>query len=98
MFESAGQFVRLGETERPEVEIRVDGCLVACLLGDTLLTAMLLEGNRLRDSEFGDGSRAGFCNMGACQDCWVSLSDGTRARACTTYVRPGMSVFTREGR
>lgn len=95
---SAGQFIRLGETERAPVEIRIDGASVSCLAGDTLLTAMLLNGRVLRHSEFGDGPRAGFCNMGACQDCWLILSSGERVRACTTEVRDGMVVLTREAR
>lgn len=95
---SAGQFIRLGETERASVEIRIDGARVSCLAGDTLLTAMLLNGRVLRHSEFGDGPRAGFCNMGACQDCWLTLGSGERVRACTTEVRDGMVVLTREAR
>ena len=96
MFQGAGQFIRLGETERPTVGIKVDGRPVLCLAGDTVLTAILLHGTRLRQSEFGDGPRAGFCNMGACQDCWVSLSNGKRLRACTTQVSEGMHIITDE--
>lgn len=95
---STGQFIRLGETERAPVEIHIDGESVTCLGGDTLLTAMLLNGRLLRHSEFGDGPRAGFCNMGACQDCWLMLGSGERVRACTTEVRNGMVVLTREAR
>ncbi|EIM76974.1 hypothetical protein A33O_03855 [Nitratireductor aquibiodomus RA22] len=76
--------------------MRVDGRTLRCLEGDTLLTALLLEGHRLRDSEFGDGPRAGFCNMGACQDCWITLDDGSRVRACTTYAASGMTIWTEE--
>ena len=53
---------------------------------------MLVNGIRLRDSEFGDGARAGFCLMGACQDCWVWMADGGRLRACTTPVVDGLSI------
>jgi aerobic-type carbon monoxide dehydrogenase small subunit (CoxS/CutS family) len=38
--------------------------------------------------------RAGFCLMGACQDCWVWLADGSRLRACTTLLAEGMQVRT----
>lgn len=93
---SAGQFVRLGETSRASVLIHVDGEAVSCLAGDTVLTALLLHGRRVRVSEFGDGPRAGFCNMGACQDCWVSLAGGERRRACTTYVQSGLQIVTQE--
>ena len=43
---------------------------------------------------FGDGTRAGFCLMGACQDCWVWDDAGQRLRACSTTVVEGMSVRT----
>jgi aerobic-type carbon monoxide dehydrogenase small subunit (CoxS/CutS family) len=49
----------------------------------------------LRDSEFGDGRRAGFCLMGACQDCWVWTAQGERVRACSTPALPGMSIVTK---
>jgi aerobic-type carbon monoxide dehydrogenase small subunit (CoxS/CutS family) len=48
----------------------------------------------VRAAEFEDGARAGFCLMGACQDCWVSLEDGTRLRACTSFVAEGMRIVT----
>jgi predicted molibdopterin-dependent oxidoreductase YjgC len=89
-----GQFVRISETERPEIIIHVDGEPVTALAGDTVLTALLLAGARLRDFEFGDGGRAGFCLMGACQDCWVRLEEGGSLRACTTYVRAGLRLRT----
>ena len=92
-----GQFVRLSETERPEIIIHVDGKPVTALAGDTVLTALLLAGAQLRDFEFGAGARAGFCLMGACQDCWVRLDAGGSLRACTTYVRDGMRLTTGGG-
>lgn len=89
------RFVRLAETMRPEVRLRVDGREVVALAGDTLMVALLTHGLRLRDSEFGDGPRAGFCLMGACQDCWVWAPSGQRLRACSTPVAPGLDVLTR---
>jgi NADH dehydrogenase/NADH:ubiquinone oxidoreductase subunit G len=72
----------------------VDGCAVEALEGDTLLVAVLAAGARLRESEFGDGPRAGFCLMGACQDCWVWTEAGGRLRACSTPVAEGMRIVT----
>ena len=89
------RFVRLAETDRPSLTLQIDGESAAALAGDTLLVALLTHGRRVRDSEFGDGPRAGFCLMGACQDCWVWTEDGTRLRACSTVVEAGMSVLTR---
>jgi D-hydroxyproline dehydrogenase subunit gamma len=91
---SVPQFKRLKSTGRSAVEIRIDGTPRQTLAGDTVLTALLLAGRRVRQSDIDPGWRAGFCLMGACQDCWVWLEDGGRVRACTTVVEPGMSVLT----
>ncbi len=88
------QFTRLAEQHRPKLALVVDGVRIEALEGDTILTALLLAGTHVRVSEFGDGPRAGFCLMGACQDCWVALGDGRRVRACTTAVAEGMVVIT----
>lgn len=85
----------MGEMARPLVRLDVDGTAVEAREGDTLLVALLTNGIGLRDSEFGDGMRAGFCLMGACQDCWVWTADGGRLRGCTTPVTAGMSIVTR---
>ena len=89
------QFRRLAESDRPRIRLVIDDRSCEALAGDTLLTALLTNGRRLRSSEFGDGPRAGFCLMGACQDCWVALDDGTRLRACTSFVADGMRIVPR---
>ncbi len=90
----SSRFVRLAETGRTRVRIVIDGHPVEALAGDTLMVAMLDNVRQLRESEFGDGRRAGFCLMGACQDCWVWTADGRRLRACTTVVAEGMNLVT----
>jgi predicted molibdopterin-dependent oxidoreductase YjgC len=90
----SGRFIRLGETGRKTVKIRVDGADVDALAGDTVLVAMLCSGDHVRQSEFGNEVRAGFCLMGACQDCWVWTAGGERLRACTTVVSEGMQIVT----
>ena len=89
-----GRFIRLGETGRPAVRIEIDGKPASALEGDTLLVALLNNVDRLRQSEFGDGPRSGFCLMGACQDCWVWTARGERLRACSTPVADGMRILT----
>ena len=91
---AAAQFHRLETGARAAVHISIDGRPHEALVGDTLLTALLTAGRRVRSSEFGDGPRAGFCVMGACQDCWVTLGGGQRVRACSTFVREGMAIHT----
>jgi len=90
------RFRRLAETDRPTLSLTVDGQPVTALAGDTLMVAMLTAGTALRDSEFGDGRRAGFCLMGACQDCWVWTEAGDRLRACSTPASDGLAISTRQ--
>jgi predicted molibdopterin-dependent oxidoreductase YjgC len=52
----------------------------------------------VRHSEFSGKPRAGFCLIGACQDCWVRGEDGKRMRACSTRVEAGMRVVTEDVR
>ena len=74
---------RLRDISRKPIRLSLDGQVIEALEGDTLLTALLAaDAGHLRQSEFGDGPRAGFCLMGACQDCWVDLKGKGRVRAC----------------
>ncbi len=89
----AGLLRRAVERRSADVPITIDGAPCTAKAGDLLITAVLLHRTSLRRFEFGPGERAGFCWMGACQDCWVSLADGRRVRACTTAVEPNMAVL-----
>ncbi|MGY2229833.1 (2Fe-2S)-binding protein [Pseudomonas tolaasii] len=91
-------FKRLAETARPAVAFTLDGQPASGLLGDTLLTAVLTYAEHLRGSDFSAERRAGFCLMGACQDCWVRLADGRRVRACSTLLEEGHAVSRDPGR
>ncbi|MGX8011816.1 (2Fe-2S)-binding protein [Mesorhizobium sp. ORM8.1] len=91
---NTGRIVRLAERDRAEVQFFLDGEMRYALAGDTVLTAMLAPGHTLRNSEFGPEPRAGFCLMGACQDCWVWQEAGPRVRACSTPVTGGMRLRT----
>ena len=72
----------------------LDGRVVSALAGDTVLTAVLTQGQQLRRSEFSGEPRAGFCLMGACQDCWIATESGERLRACSTFIEPGMRLLS----
>jgi predicted molibdopterin-dependent oxidoreductase YjgC len=89
-----GRFRRLDETDRAPVRLTVDGSEITALVGDTLMVAMLANGLALRSAEFGPERRAGFCLMGACQDCWVRDTDGNAFRACSTEVVEGLAIST----
>ena len=88
------RFARLAETGRRVVAFTIDGVPATALEGDTVLVALLTSGRRVRDSEFGDATRAGFCLMGACQDCWVRDGSGAKIRSCSTPVTDGMAIQT----
>lgn len=85
--------VRLIELDRPSLEFSLDGAPATAREGDTILTAVLTVRRHLAEPQPDDGPRAGFCMMGACQECWVAV-DGMPVRACGTLVIAGMRVAT----
>jgi len=89
---------RIARNDHAPVVFTLDGVDCEGRAGDTLLTAILCHADKLSDSEFLGAPRAGFCLMGACQDCWVLLASGQRLRACSTELAPGMAVVTRQQR
>src|SRR5262249_20752014 len=91
----SGRLVRAVAPAGPPLRLLVDGAEVTAYVGDSVLVAVLCAGDALRRHEFSDEPRAGFCLMGACQDCWVWLADHSRVRACTTLATEGMHVLTR---
>jgi len=88
-------FRRVAETARERVPFTLDGEALHALAGDTVLTAVLTHRGVLRHTEWRGEARAGFCLMGACQDCWVRTEAGERLRACSTFVVQGMRLVTR---
>jgi predicted molibdopterin-dependent oxidoreductase YjgC len=93
---AGARFIRLGEQDRALIQITVDGEPITALEGDTLMTAILTHQRSLRRNNFSLGRRAGFCLMGACQDCWVWSHAGERMRSCSTYVAEGMDIYTQQ--
>jgi D-hydroxyproline dehydrogenase subunit gamma len=85
---------RLSRHELPIVSFTLNGEACSGRAGDTVLTAILTQSDQLRLSDFSGYPRAGFCQMGACQDCWVLTSDGGRIRACSTALERGMNLQT----
>lgn len=85
---------RLAERDRAVIPFTLDGQPASGLQGDTLLTAVLTAEDSLRGSDFSGEPRAGFCLMGACQDCWVWTRGGERLRACSNEVRDGLDIVT----
>ncbi|MDR7145146.1 (2Fe-2S)-binding protein [Rhizobium sp. BE258] len=86
--------MRLPIAKAEEITITVDGEAYAARLGETVLTALRMGPGHVRHFEFAAEKRAGFCLMGACQDCWLWQEDGQRLRACTTRAECGMRLAT----
>ena len=91
-------FKRVAEHDREPLPFLLDGQPAQGMNGDTLLTAILTNATHLRGSDFSAKPRAGFCLMGACQDCWVRLGDGRRVRACSTLLEAGQHIRREPGR
>ncbi|MBV9115544.1 MAG: (2Fe-2S)-binding protein [Hyphomicrobiales bacterium] len=89
-----GQVVRVKRRHAPLVVIEIDGEQVEAFAGESVLVAVLAHRPALRHLEFSGEPRAGFCLMGACQDCWVEIEGVGGARACTTPVSAGLRVST----
>lgn len=89
-----GQMVRVQDTERKTISFSLDGQAMTALQGDTIMTAILTQKTALRQNEFSHQPHAGFCLMGACQDCWIWCADGSRVRSCTTLLEPGMQLLS----
>lgn len=84
------QFRRVAARTGPLVTLSFEGAAIRATTGDSVLAALLESGALIRRLEFCGEPRAGFCLMGACQDCWVWSAEGGRIRACTTEVADGM--------
>lgn len=93
MERSQAQFRRVARRTGATVTLSFDGTTIRATAGDSVLTALLENDAFVRRLEFGAEPRAGFCLMGACQDCWVWSAAGGRIRACTTPVSEGMELF-----
>lgn len=91
---SAAILKRVAEIGRKPIAFVLDGKAATALAGDTVLTAVLTQATQLRRSEFSGEPRAGFCMMGACQDCWIATESGQRLRACATFLEEGMRLVT----
>lgn len=91
-----GLFARLVDQDRPSCRFYVNGEPCSGRKGDTVMTALLTLNAYLRLTEFTQSPRAGFCLMGACQDCIVMQENGDRFRACATLLQEDMRLVIPE--
>ncbi len=79
------------------ITIHVDGKRVAAYDGESVFAALLAAGIRTLRHPFKDQpetARGGFCGMGVCQECRVTIDGRPDGRACMTEVREGMEILT----
>lgn len=88
------QFYRRYRLDEEPIPFLLNGISCTGRRGDTVMVAILSIAGELRTTEFTGERRAGFCLIGACQDCYVLTPEGARVRACTTVLRPGMEFIT----
>jgi len=75
--------------------IQVDGEFVQAFSGETLATVILSAGKKaISKSSKTKSPRSYYCGIGICNDCLVTLENGTRVRACQTLAVPFMKVKT----
>lgn len=89
------QFIRRYRRDAAAIPFTLNGEPCQGRSGDTVLTAILTLEGHVRQTEFSGENRAGFCLIGACQDCVVLTDTGERLRACTTPLQAGMVFITR---
>lgn len=93
---SRQQLTRRYRQDEQPISFTLNGRSYTGRRGDTVLTAILTVSDHLRHTEFSGENRAGFCLIGACQDCFVMQETGGRIRACTTALQAGMSFITND--
>ena len=79
------------------VMLTVNGRPVAAYSGETLFAVLCAEGIvalRPASKKLTEAARGGFCGMGVCQECRVTIDGMPDRRACMTEVREGMEVVT----
>lgn len=79
------------------VMLSVNGRPVAAYSGETLFAVLCAEGIvalRYTSGQPTGTARGGFCGMGVCQECRVTVDGVPDRRACMTEVAEGMEVVT----
>jgi hydrogen cyanide synthase HcnA len=76
-------------------KISVDGDSIPAFYGESIATAILSTGKRiLSKSTRSQKPHSLYCGMGICNECLVTLEDGSRVRACQTLAVPMMKIKT----
>lgn len=81
-----------------EVTFFFDGRVLPAREGEPVAAALLAAGVRVfRTMPRSGEPRGGFCLVGRCADCLMTIDGALNVRACLTPVRDGMQVKTQHG-
>lgn len=78
--------------------IRFAGRSIAAVEGESVFAALTAAGVAALGSDARGGARGGWCGMGACQACLVTIDGVAAQRACMAKVRDGMTIEPGEAR
>ena len=90
------QDLRIDSLQRGEpVTILINGRQAKCYRGESVYAALLAAGHRqLYRSKSSGEARGGFCGMGVCYECLVTINGVPNQRACMNEVEEGMEIIT----
>jgi predicted molibdopterin-dependent oxidoreductase YjgC len=92
-------FQRLHEDARAPLFFRLDGEPAEGRAGDSVAAALLALGrDACRETAVSGTPRGGYCMMGVCFDCLVTIDGVGNRQACLVPLRDGMAVETQHGR
>lgn len=81
-----------------EIQITVDGRVLAARAGEVIAAALLANGIRsFRTTSSSGEPRGPFCAVGRCPDCMMAVDGNLNVRTCMTPVRDGMVIETQHG-
>ncbi|MCX6556135.1 MAG: (2Fe-2S)-binding protein [Candidatus Aminicenantes bacterium] len=79
------------------IHIRVNGRLVAAVLGETVLAALTAAGYKvLKKSNVRGEPRGPFCGMGVCYECLVTIDGVPKQRSCMVEAADNMEIILYE--
>ncbi|MDC3425447.1 (2Fe-2S)-binding protein [Aquibacillus sp. 3ASR75-11] len=79
----------------PEIQFEFNGKIYTAREGDTIASALLLNGIRtLRVHEETASPRGIYCNIGHCFECRVTVNETAEKRACLTPLEDGMVIHS----
>lgn len=88
----------LGDNEKPNVTITVDGVEIEAIKGEPIAAALLAAGIKtFRHTHKNNEPRGIFCGIGRCTDCAMIVNGAPNVRTCVKPVEDKMVVESQKG-